>query len=111
MHSDVQRNAHIQKNALAIEELSIRIEALNRDVSELLHQLNVSPDQLTIFIENKDNFSNDNWNTLLEQRKALDEKLLRELLNVSNPKKTQEAYKKMQVQPHWLFVKVLMCDS
>lgn len=105
MSSDAQLEAHIQKNALAIEELSIRIEALNRDVSELLNQLNVSSDQLTTFIEKKENFSEENWNTLLEQRKALDEKLLRELLNVTNPKKTKEAYKKMLVQPHWLFVR------
>jgi hypothetical protein len=105
MHADFQLEAHIQKNALAIQELSIRIEALNRDVDELFSQLRVSPEQLTAFIENKDNFSEENWNALLEQRKALDEKLLRELLHVSNPKKTQQSFKSMNVQPHWLFVR------
>lgn len=105
MSTEARLEAHIQKNALAIQELSIRIEALNRDVNELLSQLNVTPDQLTTYLENKDNFSEENWNSLLEQRKALDEKLLRELLNISNPKKTQESFKKMNVQPHWLFVR------
>lgn len=105
MRSDSELEAHIQKNALAIQELAIRIEALNRDVNELLNQLDVSADQLTAFIEDKDNFSKENWITLLEQRKALDERLVRELHNVSNPKKTKESFKQMNVQPHWLFVR------
>jgi hypothetical protein len=105
MKSDSQLEAHIQKNELTQQELSIRIEALNRDVDGLLTQLNVSPEQLTTFIENKDNFSEENWNTMQEQRKALDEKLLRELVNVSNPKKTRDAFKNLNAQPHWLFVR------
>lgn len=105
MNQDDIREAHSQKNALAIQELEIRIEALNRDVEILLNELNISPKQLTTFIENPNNFSQENWETLLQQRKALDEKLLRELLNVSNPKKTQAAFKQRQVQPHWLFVR------
>lgn len=105
MQSDTQLESKIHKNELAAQELEIRIEALNRDVNELLNQLNVSPEQLTTFIENKENFSEDNWKLLLEQRKALDEKLLKELLNVSNPKKTRETFKQMNVQPHWLFIK------
>lgn len=105
MSHDIRLEAHIQKNELAIQELAIRIEALDRDVNQLLTQLNVSPDQLTTFIGNKDNFSEENWNTLLEQRKALDEKLLRELLNVSNPQKTKESLKTLNVQRHWLFVR------
>lgn len=105
MSSTVKLEAHIQKNAQAIQELAIQIEAVNRDVHELLKELNVSPEQLTTFVENKDNFSEDNWNTLLEQRKVLDEKLLRELQNVSNPQKTKKTLQTMNVQPHWLFVR------
>lgn len=105
MNKDNTIEAHLQKNALAIQELEIRIEALNRDVEALLSELNVSPKQLTTFIEDQTNFSQENWETLMQQRKALDEKLLRELLNVSNPKKTQAAFKQRQVQPHWLFVR------
>lgn len=105
MNHTIQLEAHIQKNEQAIQELAIQIEVLNRDVHELLKELSVSPEQLTAFVENKDNFSEENWNTLLEQRKALDEKLLRELQNVSNPQKTKKTLKTMNVQPHWLFVR------
>jgi chromosome segregation ATPase len=105
MNHSIPLEAHIQKNEQAIQELAIQIEVLNRDVHELLKELKVSPEQLTAFVENKDNFSEENWNTLLEQRKALDEKLLRELQNVSNPQKTKKTLKTMNVQPHWLFVR------
>lgn len=105
MSSDSKLETHIQKNDLAIQELSIRIEALNHHVNELFAELNVFPEQLTTFVENKNNFTEDNWKMLLEQRKALDEKLLKELLNISNPKKTKEAFKSLHVQSHWLFVR------
>lgn len=105
MSSTNPLETHINKNELAIQELAIRIEALDRDIHELLKELNVSPDQLTIFLENKDNFSKENWNTVLEHRKALDEKLLRELQNISNPQKTKKTMKTMNVQQHWLFVR------
>jgi hypothetical protein len=105
MNHDQRIEAHIQKNALAILELDIRIEALNRDIEMLLNELKVAPQQLTTFIENQANFSEKDWQTLTDQRKALDEKLLRELLNISNPKQTQKAFKQRNVQPHWLFVR------
>jgi hypothetical protein len=105
MSSTNPLETHIQKNELAIQELSIRMEALNRDIHELLKELNVSPEQLTTFLENKDNFSDDNWHTIIEQRKILDEKLLKELQNISNPQKTKKTFKTMNVQPHWLFVR------
>jgi hypothetical protein len=105
MNRDDQLEAHFQKNEKAIQELSIRIEALNNDIDELLSELQVTPSQLTAFIESKDNFSKENWSTLQAQRKALDEKLLRELLNIKNPKKAKESFKQLNVQPHWLFVR------
>lgn len=105
MITDTKIEAHIQKNTLAIEELAIRIETLNRDVESLYKELNVSADQLTAFLNNQSNFTEENWNAILQQRKELDEKLLRELVNVSNPIKTKKTYAERNVQPHWLFVR------
>jgi len=96
---------HIQKNDIAIEELSIRIETLNREVESLLNELNVSHEQLSAYVERKENFSEDNWQTLQKKRKELDEKLLRELLNVRDPRKAQKALNELRIQPHWLFVR------
>ena len=105
MNKDDQIEAHIQKNEKAINELLIKIEVLNKDVEALLTELNVSPAQLTAYIENEKNFTTDNWNTLQDQQKQLNEKLLRDLLNIRNPKKAKESFKQMHVQPHWLYVR------
>ncbi|MEI8365277.1 MAG: hypothetical protein WCF65_02565 [Parachlamydiaceae bacterium] len=105
MVTDTQREALIQKNHLSIDELSIRIDALNQDVESFLQELNVSPEQLTTLLSEKNNFTERNWNTILEQRKALDEKLLRALVNVANPQKTKKAYASRKVPSHWLFVR------
>lgn len=105
MVADGQLEVHIQKNHLAIEELSIKIEALNRDVDTLLLELGVTPEQLTKFLDNSGNFTQENWNSLLEQRKALDEKLLRALVNIADPLKRKKTYADRHVQSHWLFVR------
>ena len=103
--SDNELEAHLTKNALLIEELEIRIDALNRDVDTLFQELNVTPHQLSSCLSTPQNFSEDEWETVNNEKKKLNEKLLRELLNISNPKKTQAAYQSRNIQPHWLFVR------
>lgn len=105
MSLEAMLEKQVEKNAQTIRELAIQIENINRQTEELLKELNVSPDQLTTFINNKDAFSEENWNALTAQRKALDEKLLLELANVRNPLKAKKTFQDRQVQPHWLFVR------
>lgn len=95
----------IEKNNQSINELAIRIETLNRHADELFNELSVTGEQISTFIENKDHFTEENWNTLIEQRKALEEKLLRELANIRNPQKIKKTLSELRVQPHWLFVR------
>jgi hypothetical protein len=105
MSSEEDLERHIQKNALAIDELVIRIETLNRQANDLLEELKVSPEQLSAFIEKKDYFTEENWKTIEQQRKALDERLLRELANIRNPAKTKKTLAERHVPAHWLFVR------
>lgn len=95
----------IQKNALAIEELTIRIEALNRNADELLAELNVSHEQLTRFLGNKEHFTEENWKTLNEEQERLEAKLQLSIANIPDPIKTKKAFLERHVQPHWLFVR------
>lgn len=105
MSSEHEIESHIQKNQQLIQEITIQIEALNRNINLLHDELQVSPEQLTTFIENKENFSEENWQNLIEQRKSLNEKLLKDLLNISNPKKRKDSLKSLNIQPHWLHVR------
>lgn len=105
MSLEIELEKQVEKNAKILQELTIQIEILNRQTDELLKELNVSHEQLTAFVGNKDAFTEDNWNDLVAQKKALDEKLLKALVNVRNPIKAKKAYQDRHVQPHWLFVR------
>lgn len=95
----------IQKTELSIQELSIRLDSLNNQIKELLTELNVSPEQLTAFVEKKENFTEENWSSLAQQRQLLDEKLQRELANIRNPLKAKKTYSERKIEQHWLFVR------
>lgn len=95
----------IQKNELAIRELAIQIDSMSDQVNSFLAELNVSPEQLSAYLANQDNFTQENWNTLLQQKQELEEKLKRELENIKNPLKTKKTYSERKIQQHWLYVR------
>jgi len=95
----------IEKNDSKIKEISIQIQNLNREEKALLDELKVTPEQLSTFIENKENFSEKNWDEIQSQKKKLDQKLLLELANIRNPSKTKKAFKERNIDNNWLFVK------
>jgi len=96
---------HIEKNERAIEELSIRIEALDRAAAALFEELQVTPEQITAFLGKQENFTESNWVDLQQMRQKQEEKLMRELLNISNPKKTKKTFNERRIPQHWLYVR------
>jgi len=95
----------IQKNELKINELSIKLDAIDREVNELLNELNVSPEQLTQFVHTEQNFSKEDWIHLQEEQQKMHTKLQIELDGIRNPKEMQKRYSERVVQNHWLFVR------
>lgn len=88
------------------KELAIMNESLDRDTNTLLEELNVSPQQLTSFIEDQSNFTEDNWEELQRERDKLEKKLQTELENISNPTKTKQVYSERQHIDHrWIYAK------
>ena len=94
-----------QKNESKIQELAIQIENLDRETAKLLSELDVTPEQLTSFIQKEKNFTEKNWEELQAEKKKLNEKLLRDLRSICDPRKTKKAYKDRKVDNRWLFVK------
>jgi len=88
-----------------IKELAIRNENLDRETKAFLNELKVTPDQLTTFIEDKDNFTEENWKELHKERNKLDEKLQTEIKSIRNPLDVKKAYSERKIDTHWLFVK------
>lgn len=95
----------ITKNDLSIQELLIRIDVLDREIKTLLDELNVTPEQVSTFVSNKDYFTEDNWEELQSQRKQLDEKLALQKSSIRDPLKAKKAQAERNVGHHWLFVK------
>ena len=104
-NSEQKLEQNIAKTNVSIQQLLIHMEGLDREIKELLSELQVTPQQLSAFVGNEQNFTQENWVELQKQRKSLDEKLNTSLLNVKDLRKTTKAHKERHVQNHWLFVK------
>lgn len=105
MHKEIALENKIQQYSTKIEELEIRLESLLREEEKLLHDLQITREQLSVFVSNPENFTAENWAELNDQQKKMNEKLHRELENIRNPIKTKKAYDSLHVQSHWLYVK------
>lgn len=95
----------LTKNDLAMQELLIRIDVLDREVKTLLDELNITPEQVSAFVSNKDHFTEENWEELRKQRAQLDQKLALQKTSIRDPLKTKKAQAERNVGRHWLFVK------
>jgi len=93
----------IQKNEKKEKELLLKNEAIDREVAALFP--NDILDKAANFTTNRENFSEEEWQKLDEERKKLDLQLRREIDNVSNPKEKEKRQKERNVSPNWLFVR------
>lgn len=94
-----------QKNEALLKQLLIRVDSLDREIKMLLDELKVTPEQVSTYLSNPDNFTPENWHELQLERKVLDEKLKRDLENIRNPPKIKKTMADRHVAPHWLYVK------
>lgn len=88
-----------------LQKLLIQIEDLKKQTNQLFEELNLSPEQFSAYITNKDNFSPSEWEMLQQEQKKLDEKLDLSLNNVKDTKKTGQAFKDLHISRNWLFVR------
>ena len=100
---DLEKKSALQ--AEKIEEASNQLEQLDQKIEELLCELKVSPEQLTAFLQDNENFTEENWQQLLQQKQEMQAKLERELAQICNPAKLKQTYKSRCIPPHWLFVR------
>lgn len=103
-----EENLELQstKNELTLQELLIRIDGLDRQVKAFMDELQVTPQQINVFVNDPKNFTKENWDELERQRKMLDEKLDLELRHIRDPKTVKKNLEiQKEVQRHWIFVR------
>src|ERR1700733_7904915 len=88
------------KENLNLQELLIRMDALDREVNALMSELKVTPSQVNAFVSNKENFTEENWQKLQATRLELDSKFSTETSNIRNVRQTEQRQKERHVQPH-----------
>ncbi len=101
-----QIDEKIEQHEKKIKELSIQTETLEREFSQLLADLNVTRDQLRVYVENKSHFSDTDWEEMEKRKQELDQKLLLQLRSIVDPLKSRKALQgQKDIKPQWLFVK------
>lgn len=98
--SNTLRRKHIE-----LMELMLRHENLKRQTEELLQELQITPEQLTTYIENKENFTEKNWNELQSERTKIEEKIQTEISSINNPLKAKKTYSEKNIPNHWISVR------
>jgi DNA repair exonuclease SbcCD ATPase subunit len=95
----------IEKNEMKLKALVERFEHLESTLSRFFEEHQISPEQLTSFFENPNNFNKNLWSELQEMRQQLDDKLKCEMENIHNPLKVKKTYADLNVASHWIFVR------
>jgi hypothetical protein len=95
----------IEDEQRKINELIIRNENLDLETDTFLKNLKVTPEQLSLFMANKDNFTEENWERLQQEKEKREMKLETEIKNIRNPLKVKKTYSERKIENHWLFVR------
>lgn len=88
-----------------LKEFEIQNDSLDREITDLLDHCNVTEHQLTAYVTSPEHFTNDQWETMQQERKKLDDALALKLSCITDLKKKKKAQEERIVAPHWLFVR------
>lgn len=92
------------RNDKKIKELSIKTEALNREIDSFYNEINICQKQLSEYSKNKENFLPQVWQALEEQRAALNEKLPAQQ-EEKNLQETSNRFQEQHIARHWIPVR------
>ena len=89
-----------------LKELVQKFESLNKEIDSFFEEIGTTVENVSTFMGNADNFDDETWDQMEQQRSLLNERLNRELANIRNPKRLEEKYSERHaIAPHWLFVR------
>ncbi len=98
---DSKRELHEKR----FKELLLHFQTLEKEVADLYAQLDLTPQDISNYVDNKENFSEEVWKQLELRKKEMEEKLQTKLSNICNPAKTKQAFQSLNTRPHWIHVR------
>lgn len=88
-----------------ISEIEIKNERMEEEIESFYEEFEVNQQNLSLFISQKENFSDGSWEILQAEKQKAESKLARDLENIANPFRLKKVYKQRKVETHWLFVR------
>jgi len=95
----------LQQQKIKIDALLISLEAEERALKRLWDEVGSSPETLSNYLDEKENFSEEQWEELQKQKTALLTKLEKNLSFIRNPVQAKKSFEDLNVKAHWLFVR------
>lgn len=105
MLEDDAVESKIEKHKNLIKKLALQLENQDRIELSLFSQLQISPEKLTAFLDNKENFSDHDWEEIQKHRQTISGDLGRSLTNVRNTAQLKKTYTSLRIAQHWIPVR------
>ena len=89
-----------------LKELTISMEALDRNYQDLLNHLSMTSEQLKSFMENPANFTPEAWEELQQEKEKMEQMLKLQFSCIAKPQEVKKKYSERgSIQQNWLFVR------
>lgn len=92
-------------NEKKIKELTIKADALNKEIENFYSEIAICPKKLADFSRKEENFFPEAWKELEKQRAMLDEKLSMQIKDIRNPLEAKGRYEDRNIARHWIPVR------
>ncbi len=91
---------------MKLKELAYKLERFNRELQELIDDPSFSIEQRALYLEDRTNFSAQEWARLEEEKRKLHAMLQLDLSHLHDPQKSKQTTQaQSQIKSHWLFVR------
>lgn len=105
MFKNSQDDETVKRSELCIQELQ-RLEKERKEILEdLSRKLNMTPEEISNFCNNPDNFPPDELDYAKRLCRELEENLQRDLANIQNPIKSKKNLESLKIPSYAIFVR------
>lgn len=85
-----------------IEQLLQRDQELKSQIKTLFEDIELTPEELSRFLSQKENFTPEEWGVMEAKKRELKEQIERSMNSLPNPEKTASAYKLGRRRANWV---------
>ena len=92
-------------NERKLNEIKLRYEQISRDIEQLFKEFDISPEDISTYVSNPDNFSPRTWAEFEKRTKALEERLESDLKTIRDVDQAKKSFEDKHISKNWIFCK------